>query len=138
MVVYHRRAGGQSQFSVLSELAPASDRIREVLAWAREHLREPLSVEQLAARVHWSPRHFSRAFRLETGHSPAKAVERLRLEAARELIEAGHGSIARIARDTGFADEERMRRAFIRTFGRPPQALIREAREHEGETLSAA
>ena len=133
MVVYHRRTGGQSQFSVLSELQPASDRIRAVLAYAREHLREPLSVEQLAEHVHWSPRHFSRAFRLETGHSPAKAVERLRLEAARELMEAGHTSIARIAQDTGFVDEERMRRAFVRTFGKPPQALMREARERQQE-----
>jgi transcriptional regulator GlxA family with amidase domain len=135
MVVYHRRTGGQSQFSVLSELQPASDRIRDVLAYAREHLREPLSVEQLAAQVHWSPRHFSRAFRLETGHSPAKAVERLRLEAARELIEAGHESIARIADATGFGDEERMRRAFIRVFGKPPQALIRELRERQEAPL---
>ena len=138
MVVYHRRTGGQSQFSVLSELQPASDRIRDVLAWAREHLREPLSVEQLAAQVHWSPRHFSRAFRLETGHSPAKAVERLRLEAARELIEAGHDAIARIADTTGFGDEERMRRAFICTFGKPPQALIREIRERREAPLAAA
>jgi transcriptional regulator GlxA family with amidase domain len=94
-------------------------------------LREPLSVEQLAEQAHWSPRHFSRAFRLETGHSPAKAVERLRLEAARELLEAGHTSIARIAQDSGFVDEERMRRAFVRTFGKPPQALMREVRERQ-------
>ena len=134
MVVYHRRTGGQSQFSALSELEPASDRVRDALLYARAHLREPLTVEQLAEQVHWSPRHFSRAFRLETGHSPAKAVEKLRLEAAREMIEAGHDSLARIARDSGFGDEERMRRAFLRTLGKPPQALLREQRRSAAST----
>jgi transcriptional regulator GlxA family with amidase domain len=128
MVVYHRRTGGQSQFSSLSEMDGGSDRIRSALLFAKENLHRPLSVEQLAEYVHWSPRHFSRAFREQTGHSPAKAIEKLRLEAARALIEDGHASIGRIAAQTGFGDEERMRRAFVRTLGRPPQALMREAR----------
>ena len=128
LVVYHRRGGGQSQFSALSELEPASDRIRSALAFAKENLREPLSVEQLAEVVHWSPRHFSRAFRGETGYSPAKAVEKLRLEAARALIDAGHDSIARIATESGFGDEDRMRRAFLRAVGKPPQVVLREVR----------
>jgi transcriptional regulator GlxA family with amidase domain len=131
MVVYHRRTGGQSQFSTLSELEPASDRVRDALSFAKENLREPLTIEQLAAQVHWSPRHFSRAFQLQTGYSPAKAVEKLRLEAARALIEAGHSGIAAIAADTGFGDEERMRRAFLRAFGRPPQAMVREVRARQ-------
>lgn len=128
MVVYHRRTGGQSQFSSLSLMDGGSDRIRSALLFAKENLQEPLSVEQLAGHVHWSPRHFSRAFREQTGHSPAKAIEKLRLEAARSLIEDGHGMIGRIAAQTGFGDEERMRRAFVRTYGKSPQALLREAR----------
>jgi transcriptional regulator GlxA family with amidase domain len=128
MVIHYRRTGGQSQFSTLAELEPDSDRIRAALDYARENLREPLSVEQLAAQVHWSPRHFSRAFQAQTGLSPAKAVEKLRLEAARALIDGGESSIARVAVLTGFGDEERMRRAFLRTLGRPPRDLLRDAR----------
>jgi len=129
LVVHYRRTGGQSQFSTLSTLEPNSDRVRTALAYAREHLREPLSVEQLAAHVHWSARHFSREFTLQTGLTPAKAIEKLRLEAAQALLEDGEASIARVADITGFGDEERMRRAFVRTLGKPPQALLREARE---------
>ncbi|QGZ38746.1 transcriptional regulator GlxA family with amidase domain [Pseudoduganella flava] len=138
MVMYHRRTGGQSQFSMLSEMDGGSDRIRSALLYAKENLHRPLSVEQLAEHVHWSPRHFSRAFREQTGHSPAKAIEKLRLEAARALIEDGHASIGRIATQTGFGDEERMRRAFVRTLGRPPQALMREARMRIGYDVPGA
>ncbi|MCC2971262.1 GlxA family transcriptional regulator [Massilia sp. IC2-476] len=136
MVVYHRRTGGQSQFSSLAEMDGGSDRIRLALRYAKENLHTPLSVEQLAEHVNWSPRHFSRAFREQTGHSPAKAVEKLRLEAARSLLEDGHASIGRVARQTGFGDEERMRRAFVRTLGKPPQAVLREARQHAGYDLA--
>lgn len=139
MVIHYRRTGGQSQFSTLSELEPNSDRIRAALAFAKENLREPLSVEQLAEQVHWSPRHFSREFQLQTGLTPAKAIEKLRLEAARSLIEDGESSIARVASVTGFGDEDRMRRAFLRTLGRPPQALVREARSRRDDgTLAFA
>jgi transcriptional regulator GlxA family with amidase domain len=136
MVVYHRRTGGQSQFSSLAEMDGGSDRIRLALRYAKENLHTPLSVEQLAEHVNWSPRHFSRAFREQTGHSPAKAVEKLRLEAARSLLEDGHASIGRVAQQTGFGDEERMRRAFVRTLGKPPQAVLREARQHVGYDLN--
>jgi transcriptional regulator GlxA family with amidase domain len=128
MVVYHRRAGGQSQFSTLLELAPQSDRIQKVLTYARAHLSTELSVEQLADVANLSPRQFSRAFRAETGQSPAKAVENLRVEAARLLMEEGQLPIDSVARETGFADRERMRRAFLRAFGQPPQAIRRAAR----------
>jgi transcriptional regulator GlxA family with amidase domain len=128
MVVYHRRAGGQSQFSSLLELAPKSDRIQSVLTYARGHLSTELSVEQLAAVANLSPRQFSRAFRAETGQSPAKAIENLRVEAARLLMEDGQLPIDTVARETGFADRERMRRAFLRAFGQPPQAIRRAAR----------
>jgi transcriptional regulator GlxA family with amidase domain len=113
MVVYHRRAGGQS------------DRIQSALNYARRNLKTALSVEQLAEVANLSPRQFSRAFRAETGQSPAKAVENLRVEAARLLTEQGQLPIDVVARETGFADRERMRRAFLRAFGQPPQAIRR-------------
>lgn len=125
LVVYHRRAGGQSQFSALLEIDPKSDRVQTALAYARQHLQEDLSVEQLAEVAHLSPRQFSRLFRAETGQSPAKAIERLRIEAARLLLESGDHSIDIIARETGFGDPERMRRAFLRAFGQPPQMMRR-------------
>jgi transcriptional regulator GlxA family with amidase domain len=128
MVVYHRRAGGQSQFSMLLELEPKSDRIQSALSYARRNLQTALSVEQLAEVANLSPRQFSRAFRAETGQSPAKAVENLRVEAARLLMEQGQLPIDIVARETGFADRERMRRAFLRAFGQPPQAIRRAAR----------
>lgn len=128
LVVHHRRAGGQSQHSVLLELDPKSDRIQTALAFARENLRAPLSVGQLADAAHLSPRQFSRAFQAETGQSPAKAVERLRVEAARLMMEQGRHSIEIVARETGFADPERMRRSFLRAFGQPPAAIRRSAR----------
>ncbi|MEF0940924.1 GlxA family transcriptional regulator [Rhizobium sp. BR 362] len=131
LVVYHRRAGGQSQFSALLELEPKSDRIQSALAYAKRNLHTPLSVEQLAEAAHLSPRQFSRTFRSETGQSPAKAVENLRVEAARLMMEEGRHSIDVVAQETGFADRERMRRAFLRAFGQPPQAIRRNAqREH--------
>ncbi|HEY9026876.1 MAG TPA: GlxA family transcriptional regulator [Burkholderiaceae bacterium] len=128
LVVHHRRAGGQSQFSMLSELEAQSNRIQGALTYAKNHLDRDLSVEVLADAAHMSPRHFSREFRQHTGQSPARAVERLRVETARLLVEADELPIERIAAKTGFADPERMRRAFLRTFGEPPQALKRAAR----------
>ncbi|MCC8393348.1 GlxA family transcriptional regulator [Paraburkholderia sp. MMS20-SJTR3] len=128
LVVYHRRTGGQSQFSAMLELEPKSDRIQTALSYAKSHLNEPLTVEQLAEVAHLSPRQFSRAFRDETRQSPAKAIEALRVEAARAMLEAGRHSIETVAADTGFVDPERMRRAFLRAFGQPPQAIRRAAR----------
>jgi len=131
MVVYHRRAGGQSQFSALLELEPKSDRIQDALAYAKTNLHRDLSVDQLAEVAHLSPRQFSRAFLAETGQSPARAIEKLRVETARLLIEAGNHSIDRVAEQTGFSDPERMRRAFHRAFGQPPQAVKRAARQQQ-------
>ena len=128
LVVHHRRAGGQSQHSALLEMSPASDRIQSALSYAERNLHKPLSVERLAEAAHLSPRQFSRAFRAETGQSPAKAVEHLRVEAARVMIEQSRHPIDVVAARTGFADRERMRRAFLRAFGQPPQALRRSAR----------
>lgn len=131
LVVYHRRAGGQSQFSALLELEPKSDRIQSALAFARQNLHAELSVDQLAQAARLSPRQFSRSFREETGQTPAKAVEHLRIEAARLLMESGRHPIDVVARETGFGDRERMRRAFLRAFGQPPQAIRRMARGEE-------
>jgi transcriptional regulator GlxA family with amidase domain len=128
LVVYHRRAGGQSQFSALLELEPKSDRIQSALAYAKRNLATRLTVGQLAEAAHLSPRQFSRAFQAETGQSPAKAVENLRVEAARLMMEQSRHSIDVIARQTGFADRDRMRRAFLRAFGQPPQVIRRNAR----------
>jgi transcriptional regulator GlxA family with amidase domain len=90
-----------------------------------------LTVVELAKAAHLSPRQFSRAFRAETGQSPAKAVENLRVEAARLMMEQSRHPIDIIARQTGFADRDRMRRAFLRAFGQPPQTIRRNARGEE-------
>jgi transcriptional regulator GlxA family with amidase domain len=135
LVMYHRRAGGQSQHSALLELEPKSDRIQTVLGYAREHLAETLSVEQLADVASLSPRQFSRAFRAETGQSPAKAIENLRLEAARQMLERGRLTLEQIALETGFSDPRRMREAFLRAFGQPPQVIRRNARSEVTQPL---
>ncbi len=126
LVVYHRRPGGQSQFSALIDFKPG--RFDALMSWARENLSESLSVEQLADRAAMSPRNFARLFAAETGVTPAKAVERLRVEAARALLDSQPLQVEDVALETGFGDPERMRRAFIRAFGQPPQALRRSAR----------
>ena len=128
LVVYHRRPSGQTQFSALLDLHDGGGRFGDLLSWIRENLGEVLTVERLAERAGMSTRNFARAFATETGATPARAVERLRLEAARAAVEAGVRTIDQIALDTGFADPERMRRAFLRAFGQPPQVLKRIAR----------
>jgi transcriptional regulator GlxA family with amidase domain len=128
LVLYHRRSGGQSQFSSLLELKAPSGRFGPLLSWAREHLDAPLTVEALAEQAGMSTRHFARAFIAETGTTPSKAVERLRVEVARQQVQSSSEAIERVAETTGFRDPERMRRAFIRAFGQPPQSLRRAAR----------
>lgn len=123
LVVHHRRAGGQSQHSAMLQLDAKTDRVQFALEFAKQNLREPLTVGSLAEAARLSPRQFSRVFRVETGQSPAKAIENLRLEAARFMLEQGRLPIEEIARETGFGDRERMRRSFRRTFGLTPQTL---------------
>jgi transcriptional regulator GlxA family with amidase domain len=125
LVVYHRRPGGQSQFSALLELESAGGRFAALLEFVRTHLRGELGVERLAAEACMSPRNFARVFRQETGVTPAKAVERLRADAARALLDGGARSLQEVARHCGFGDAERMRRSFRRLFGTPPSALKR-------------
>lgn len=135
LVVYHRRPGGQSQFSALLEMR--GGRFDGLLAWARENLALPLGVDQLAERAAMSPRNFARLFAAETGSTPAKAIERLRVEAARALLDGQPLQVEDVALETGFGDQERMRRAFLRAFGQPPQALRRAARASQPHVASA-
>lgn len=128
LVMHHRRAGGQSQHSELLELAPSSDRIQKALIFAKAHLTNPLTVDELADVAALSPRQFARAFRAETGQTPAKAVEHIRLEAARLMLEESRHPMDQIARESGFVDLRRMREAFVRQYGHPPQTLRRLAK----------
>lgn len=129
LVMYQRRSGGQSQHSELLDLAPKSDRIQSAIEYARKNLNQALTVEDLAELAHLSPRQFSRVFTAETGQSPAKAIEGLRLEAARLMIEQSRHPLEVVAHETGFRDRRHLREAFIRGFGIPPQAVRREVRE---------
>jgi transcriptional regulator GlxA family with amidase domain len=133
MVVYFRRPGGQSQFSALLEIDSPDHRFAVLLEKVRSRLDRRWTVEALAEEAGMSPRHFSRAFVAATGLSPAKAVERLRVEVARERVESGAEPIEAIARKAGFDDPERMRRAFVAAFGVPPQGLRRQARAQDRE-----
>ncbi len=125
VVVYHRRAGGQSQHSTLLDLDATSDRVQTALSYAKENIAKRLSVDDLAAAAFLSPRQFSRLFKDETGESPARAMERLRVESARMMMESGRFSVEEIARKNGFGNRDRMRRSFIRAFGRSPQEIQR-------------
>ncbi|WP_321840781.1 GlxA family transcriptional regulator [Paraburkholderia bannensis] len=131
LVMHHRRSGGQSQHSEMLSLAPKSDKIQLALEYARVNLSKPLRVDDLAKAAHLSTRQFGRIFLSETGESPAKAIERLRLEAARNMIERGRHSLETIARETGFRDRRHLREVFVRGFGVAPQSLRREARESD-------
>ncbi|MDD2768600.1 MAG: GlxA family transcriptional regulator [Methylococcus sp.] len=132
LVVYHRRLGGQSQFSAMLDITPTSGRVRDALCYARDHLREALSVEHLAEVACVSSRQFSRIFFNATGTTPAKAIERLRLEVARPRIEETSEPLEIIARDVGFASAEKMCRSCVSIFGRTPQELRRTARKLDG------
>lgn len=123
LVVHHRRAGGQSQHSALLDMDATSDRVQTALQFARSNLAAALTVERLAEAARLSPRQFSRVFRAETGISPARAIESLRLETARFMLEQGRLPIEEIAHETGFGDRERMRRSFLRAFGQSPQSV---------------
>ncbi len=128
LVVYHRRHGGQSQFAASVDLAPKNDRIAAALGYARDHIAELLTVERLAESAGMSLRQFSRAFRTQTGTTPARVVERLRTDLARGRIETTIEPVERIAEAVGFGDAENMRRAFIRIYGQPPQSIRRTIR----------
>jgi transcriptional regulator GlxA family with amidase domain len=115
IVLFLKRPGGQSQFST-QLAAQVADRepIRDVQAWALEHLDEDLSVERLAKRAAMSPRNFARVFTREVGATPARFVERARVEAARRKLEETRAGIEDVARSCGFGTAETMRRTFLR------------------------
>ena len=125
LVVERRRPGGQTQFSSLLDLQPPEGRFSALLDHVRSHLREDHRIEELALRACMSPRHFARCFRDETGTTPAHAIERLRVEAARAALESGQASVQRVAVDCGFGSTERMRRSFQRLLGRAPASVRR-------------
>jgi transcriptional regulator GlxA family with amidase domain len=123
LVVFVKRPGGQAQFS--AQLAGQSaDRapLRELQAWIADHLDADLSVPALAARACMSERHFARAFKAETGMTPAVYVESLRVERARLALESGAAPIDAVAERCGFGTVETLRRAFARRLGVSPAA----------------
>lgn len=132
LVVYYRRPGGQYQFSSLLDFDPGSDRIREALTFARENLSSKLSVDTLAEAASLSVRQFSRAFSAATGMSPAKAIERLRVDAARPMVEDTRKTLEEIAPLVGFLNAERMAQSFVRTIGQSPLELRRQRRSAVG------
>jgi transcriptional regulator GlxA family with amidase domain len=121
LVLYLRRAGGQSQFSTALSLQ-VSDRkqIEEVRSWALDNLKQDLPVEKLAAQAGMSPRNFARVFLKDTGATPAKFVETLRVEAARRRLEESHDKLERVANECGFGSIQSLRRSFLRVLRIPP------------------
>ena len=124
LVVFMRRPGGQSQFSApLDAQSRDSDgSFDELHRWIADNLKRDLSVEALAARAGMSPRHFARVYRERTGQTPAKAVERFRLEAARRALESREARLDIVARDTGLGGADRLRTLFRRKLGVAPRA----------------
>jgi transcriptional regulator GlxA family with amidase domain len=121
LVLFLRRPGNQSQFSAtLAAQEPEHEPLREVQRYVVEHVSENLSVEALAACAHMSPRQFARAFAAETGITPGRYVERVRIEAARRALEDTSQPIATVATACGFGTSETMRRAFLRALGVAP------------------
>jgi transcriptional regulator GlxA family with amidase domain len=123
LVVYLRRPGTQHQFSEHLKLQSAHrEPLRELQAWMLEHLNDNLTVETLAGRVGMSPRNFARVFQREVELTPARYVERIRLEAARRRLEEAPVSIDQVAAESGFGTRESLRRAFQRHLNVPPGA----------------
>ena len=134
LVLYLRRPGDQKQFStVLSAQTGPGTRLGGLLAWMAGNLDQPLPVEALAARACLSPRQFARVFHEETGTTPARLVERLRVEAARRRLETGRAGLAAVAAACGFQTEETMRRCFLRQVGASP-GEYRNRFRHAGTT----
>lgn len=129
LVVFVRRPGGQAQFSVQLATQPArTPQIDQVQRWLPDHLAEDLTVETLARRAGMSPRTFARAFRTETGTTPAVYVEQLRVEAARRLLETSDLTVGAVASSVGFRRVETLYRAFTRRMGTSPDRY----RQHFG------
>jgi len=120
-VMFLRRPGNQSQFSAtLAAQEPEREPLREIQRGVLDDPAAEHTVEAMAARAHMSSRHFARAFRAETGVTPARYVERVRLEAARRLLEDTSVPVSAVAARAGFPSSETMRRSFIRALGVSP------------------
>jgi len=133
LVVFVRRPGGQSQFSAQLRSQPAlTPSIAELQRWLADHVDEELAVDALADRVAMSPRSFARAFRRETGTTPAAYVEEIRVEAARRLLETTDLTVAAVARRVGIKHAETLHRAFHRRVGTTPDRY----RQHFGRRAS--
>jgi transcriptional regulator GlxA family with amidase domain len=139
LVLFLRRPGNQSQFSAtLAAQEPDREPLREAQRLVVEDLAAPHTVEEMAARANMSPRHFARAFRAETGVTPARYVQRVRLEAARRRLEENDEPVARIAADCGFGTPETMRRSFLRALGVSPAEYRRRFQAHAHHPRAAA
>lgn len=121
LVVFLKRPGGQAQFSAALTLQEKDERFDRLHGWIVENLRGDLSLERLAGQANMSLRSFARHYREATGRTPARAVEEIRIETARRLLEQGL-SVAQAGRRCGFGSEETLRRAFLRRLGASPQA----------------
>ncbi|GAA4909512.1 GlxA family transcriptional regulator [Streptomyces coeruleoprunus] len=129
LVVFLRRPGNQAQFSAqLSAQTAQREPLRDVQRWISEHPDADLSVTALAERARLSPRHFARAFRSETGTTPGRYVDRVRLEHARRLLEDTSDSVEEISRSCGYGTPEAMRRAFVKALGSAPAEYRRRFR----------
>jgi len=122
-VLFLRRSGGQSQFStVLSTQAATRDSFSQLQIWMVEHIDEPMSVESLAAQINLSPRQFARVFVAEFAMTPARFVEKLRIETAQRLLRETDYPPKQVATRCGFTSAEVMRRTFLRNIGISPIA----------------
>lgn len=121
LVVFLKRPGGQAQFSVALSLQSAEDRFGSLHHWISNHVGVDLSLPTLARQAGMSERSFSRRYAEATGQTPARAVERLRVETARRLLSDTRLPVKRIAERCGFGSEETMRRSFVRTLAATPQ-----------------
>ncbi|MGH7170015.1 MAG: GlxA family transcriptional regulator, partial [Gemmataceae bacterium] len=121
LVVFLKRPGGQAQFSTALSLQAADDRFGALHDWISRHLAGDLSLPVLAGQAGMSERSFSRHYAQATRLTPARAVERLRVEAARRLLSESRSPIKRVAQRCGFGSEETMRRSFLRLLDVTPQ-----------------
>ncbi|MEU4035104.1 GlxA family transcriptional regulator [Streptomyces collinus] len=129
LVVFLRRPGNQAQFSAqLAAQMARREPLREIQRWITEHPAGDLTVESLAARARLSPRHFARAFREETGTTPGRYVDRVRLEHARRLLEDTADGVGEVSRASGYGTPEAMRRAFVKALGTAPAEYRRRFR----------
>jgi transcriptional regulator GlxA family with amidase domain len=122
LVVFLKRPGGQSQFSVTLSLQQQGERFDELHAWISENLDKDLGIATLAQQAGMSERSFVRHYRADTGQTPARAVEQIRIETARRLLSGTAVPIKRLAMQCGFGSEETLRRSFLRAMGVTPQA----------------